>query len=712
MKSVFLAIAIFLVPLSFLINKEINGVVTDDGGEPLFGANVVVKGTEVGCITDVDGKFKLTIPEEIEDPILTISYLGYDNKEVRVKQFDKLIKVSLSSSVRLDEVVVSSTESKNKDTGPGLFNTLSKSKKSKSEKSSRDKALYKESEAPAPDARYSLETAAPSPSSPTAATMPSSTVTESVGHSKEGEPTTLRGAREVDDIVFVDGVRTKATTAGVISSKPINSSIKLGGTPASMETSDKTTFGDELEDEDYRLEKEEMLIDPETVAEINEDYAKTLTAGEINDFSKWDMWNDLTADELAGFATRWKIAPSIRYSVKVKTSSGAPAINNKVELHDASGAVLWSAITDNTGRAELWHNMNGAQEKAKQLVVHYEGGSTPIKNIKAFKNGINSIELPIACKETTPVIDIAFVVDATGSMADEINYLKAELKDVINQVKEELPESVVRTGSVFYRDHGDDYVTRNSDFSKDISKTVSFIAQQYARGGGDFPEAVDDALEVAVNDLNWSETSTSKILFLILDAPPHSRPENTVRIQEATKLAAQKGIRIIPITCSGIQKGTEYLMRALALATNGTYTFLTDDSGVGNPHLEPSTDNYSVELLNYLMIRLITEYSEIQECEEDYSQTIIDINEQNTQSDLIWEYYPNPTQGRFTVKAEKQMEEILIADMNGKLLMRKNTDALVEDFDITAFPSGVYIIRVHFDEKTWETGRIVLVHER
>jgi hypothetical protein len=51
-------------------------------------------------------------------------------------------------------------------------------------------------------------------------------------------------------------------------------------------------------------------------------------------------------------------------------------------------------------------------------------------------------------------------------------------------------------------------------------------------------------------------------------------------------------------------------MRFFAIATNGTYVFVTDHSGVGNPHLEPSVGEYTVEKLNDLMVRLINEFSE------------------------------------------------------------------------------------------------------
>jgi hypothetical protein len=49
-------------------------------------------------------------------------------------------------------------------------------------------------------------------------------------------------------------------------------------------------------------------------------------------------------------------------------------------------------------------------------------------------------------------------------------------------------------------------------------------------------------------------------------------------------------------------------MRSFAILTNGTYVFITDDSGVGNDHLEPTIGEYELEKLNDLLVRLVGEY--------------------------------------------------------------------------------------------------------
>ena len=65
-----------------------------------------------------------------------------------------------------------------------------------------------------------------------------------------------------------------------------------------------------------------------------------------------------------------------------------------------------------------------------------------------------------------------------GSMGDEIDYLKAELNNVIEVVKQNHPLLDMRFGSVFYRDEGDEYVTRTLDFVPDETSLISFISDQ------------------------------------------------------------------------------------------------------------------------------------------------------------------------------------------------------------------------------------------
>ena len=83
--------------------KTVSGIVLDENGEPVIGANVVVKGTAVGTVTDVDGRFSLKVPE---GAILTISYIGYIEQELKVGTSSTLNVTLREDTQALDEVVV------------------------------------------------------------------------------------------------------------------------------------------------------------------------------------------------------------------------------------------------------------------------------------------------------------------------------------------------------------------------------------------------------------------------------------------------------------------------------------------------------------------------------------------------------------------------------------------------------------------------------
>ena len=84
-------------------SRKVTGLVVDHNGEPIIGANVLIKGTTNGTITDLDGRFMLDVPF---DAVLSVSYIGYDSREISVKDQTSL-RVELSEDMQaLDEVVV------------------------------------------------------------------------------------------------------------------------------------------------------------------------------------------------------------------------------------------------------------------------------------------------------------------------------------------------------------------------------------------------------------------------------------------------------------------------------------------------------------------------------------------------------------------------------------------------------------------------------
>ncbi|MEZ0611490.1 carboxypeptidase-like regulatory domain-containing protein [Fibrella sp. WM1] len=455
--------------------------------------------------------------------------------------------------------------------------------------------------------------------------------------------------------------------------------------------------------------------------------AGQLTAGEIHDYSKWTLWGDIAQKELRDYRTLWRVAPAERYSVQVVSANGFPLIDVPVRLFDNQRQLIWETRTDNTGRSELWANLfqsadstatNRVKGKVSAEVV-VAGKTYTLNRLQLFGKGDNTLTVDQPCGGAAQTVDVAFVVDATGSMGDEISYLKAELTDVINRAKQAAPNSTIRLGSVFYRDRAEEYLTRHDDFTTQPDSAVAFIKEQEAGGGGDYPEAVDTALAVALTKLSWSPAAKTRLLFLVLDAPPHDDAASIASLQRSVAKAAAMGIRLIPLAASGIDKSTEYLLRSMALGTNGTYVFLTDDSGIGNPHIKPTTDQYTVEKLNALLVRLITKFTQTPDCQPPTVANVptaspqVRYTEQGQPVDSTaapaptFRYFPNPTRDYLTIENAAAIDELFVMDITGKVLMRETPNRPVARLDMQAYPTGTYLFRFNATQR-WQAGRFIL----
>ncbi|NRB49103.1 MAG: SusC/RagA family TonB-linked outer membrane protein [Saprospiraceae bacterium] len=104
MKRLSLVLALVLFGASFaLAQKTVTGTVTDESGEALIGASILVKGTTSGTVTDLDGKYSLSVPEA--SSTLVFSYTGFNTQEVEVGA-QTVIDLVMSEGVSLGEVVV------------------------------------------------------------------------------------------------------------------------------------------------------------------------------------------------------------------------------------------------------------------------------------------------------------------------------------------------------------------------------------------------------------------------------------------------------------------------------------------------------------------------------------------------------------------------------------------------------------------------------
>ena len=362
---------------------------------------------------------------------------------------------------------------------------------------------------------------------------------------------------------------------------------------------------------------DEYIPDPSVVVPEGGYNGRTyglLTASEWNDLDNWKAWAEILKGEFASKTGYWKFYPTTLAAVKVVDENGTGLANVSVELLKGDN-VKFATKTDNAGNAYCWVQLfedeteEAIKEKDFSLKVNGKVSETPVEFTNMADESLKTITITSDAKQADNKADIAFIVDATGSMGDEIRFLQSDLKYIIDHVYSDT-KVALRTAVEFYRDQTDQYVIKGKDFSTDVANTQAFIDEQYASGGGDYPEAVHTALESALQNFSWNESARARIAFLILDAPAHHQDDVIESLQESITIYAKNGIKLIPVAASGVDKDTESMLRFFEIITGGTYVFLTDDSGIGYSHIEASVGDHEVEKLADLMIRLIKKYIE------------------------------------------------------------------------------------------------------
>lgn len=334
----------------------------------------------------------------------------------------------------------------------------------------------------------------------------------------------------------------------------------------------------------------------------------TLTAGSLDDHAGYADFRNFFSSVLqqSGNRNLPKLNIGRRIEIAVRDKNGKPVGNARLVIRRAeegANAPVAEFPTGTDGKGVFLPGVDGNNNGAAfRVTATSHDGKQSATEVFEFGQGNWNLTLAGADTKLPTRLDLALVVDTTGSMEDELDYLKAEIDGIARAVHERYPNVDQRFALILYRDQGDEYVTRTFDFTGSIDEFRKSLSGQSANGGGDMPEAVHAALEQSLK-LGWRGGNTARVMFLIGDAPPHQRDE-----QQSLDYVGQlrkRGVTIFPVAASGAQKRAEFLFRIAAFLTRGQYLFLTDHSGVGNPHAKPHASKYSVERLDQLMIRMI-----------------------------------------------------------------------------------------------------------
>lgn len=140
-------------------------------------------------------------------------------------------------------------------------------------------------------------------------------------------------------------------------------------------------------------------------------------------------------------------------------------------------------------------------------------------------------------------LDLVICLDATDSMADDIDAIKDKLPTMVKQKISKF--KAFRLGLVLYKDYFEDFVVKKYDFTKNVDQFTLWVTGVRVQGGRDIPEAVYEALFTALSEFSWQ--AETRCIILIGDAPPHPIPRGKIDRAMTEALAIKLGISISTI---------------------------------------------------------------------------------------------------------------------------------------------------------------------
>jgi hypothetical protein len=206
-----------------------------------------------------------------------------------------------------------------------------------------------------------------------------------------------------------------------------------------------------------------------------------------------------------------------------------------------------------------------------------------------------------------PRVEVAFVLDSTGSMGGLIEGAKQKIWSIANSLVASRPGAArpapeVRIALITYRDRGDEYVTRLHDLTADIDAVFANLQDIHADGGGDDQESVNQALYEAVHRLAWSaDPQVLKIVFLVGDYPPHMDYRGEVQYPETCRAAATRGLIVNTVQCGGVPETTR-VWREIARLAEGAYVALEQS---GNMQALPTPYDEEIARLSAAVSRTV-----------------------------------------------------------------------------------------------------------
>lgn len=345
----------------------------------------------------------------------------------------------------------------------------------------------------------------------------------------------------------------------------------------------------------------------------NQQQNTPLKAGEVNDNAPADYPSYLTW--LASYNPGNVLSADVseRYLITVLNDQQQPVLDAQVRLYYGQ-ELVFEGRTYAGGQTIFQPRALGVSENLQRFRMVVAKGQSRTETTLDRQWPGTALTVTLGDVQGIPQplhLDVLFLLDATGSMGDEITQIQNTIDTIASRIDSIEPRPMLRFGLVAYRDRGDEYVTRlYSAFTSNVREFRTLLQQVRADGGGDTPEDLQEGLNIALNQMRWSDDAV-RLIFLVADAPAHLDYGQEFDYLDATRVAVARGIKIYPIAASNTDDPAEYQFRQLAQQTMATFVFLTYQQGqnAGAPGdttvRNVDAEQFTVDRLDDLLVQII-----------------------------------------------------------------------------------------------------------
>ncbi|MFW5785093.1 MAG: hypothetical protein ACOCW1_02810 [Chitinispirillaceae bacterium] len=301
-----------------------------------------------------------------------------------------------------------------------------------------------------------------------------------------------------------------------------------------------------------------------------------------------------------------------RVIIRVVDKDDNPVHNAPVTVEN--GDFSWEAATPASGELVLFPGMDLGDDYHSANFTVSSGSVTS----KLEKSPDPAVTLKLGSKRILPQqvpLQICFLVDATGSMGDEIQQLKDVMFSIHSRIVSHPSKPDASFSLVAYRDRGDAFLVKGHPFTSSIDTFQLRLEPLQARGGGDTPEDICAGLQYAMDSLAWHPEAV-KFVFMMGDAPPHVDRYPEKNYLWASRTAREKGVRIVSVGASGLPLKGEFVFRQAALLTGGEFVFLhygeTGESSGAGTKSDPGKvshhtgSNYNSRRLDDIVVDIVS----------------------------------------------------------------------------------------------------------